>query len=241
MLPGVTSRLSRDARKAETRVALLRAAASLFATDGIEATSLDRIAAELGLTKGAVYAHFTSKKELVSAVMEAFESDPALTQMRSHYFDETRTFEERMREVARTGAELAEDGVFGLSGLEAVLLDLESVLYALRDRDPKILASTRQIFETWGANIDEVQAARGEPLALPGSTLRLLLYNVFRGLLLAHAQSPDLIPRSVFENVYTELARALAISNSTPKQTSRRSASPPAGSGCPPQLDRRRG
>jgi AcrR family transcriptional regulator len=207
----MTSRFSREARKAETREALLQAAASLFATDGIEGTSLERIAAELGLTKGAVYAHFTSKKELVSAVLEAFENDPALTQMRSHYFDETRPFEERMRDVARAGSEMLDEGVFGLSGLESVLLDLESVLYALRNRDPKILASTGRMFETWGANIDEVQAARGEPLALSGSTLRLLLYNIFRGLLLAHAQSPDLVSRGVFEDTYADLASALAV------------------------------
>jgi AcrR family transcriptional regulator len=207
----MTSRFSRDARKAETRAALLHAAGSLFATNGIEGTSLERIAAELGLTKGAVYAHFTSKKELVSAVLEAFENDPALEQMRSHYFDETRPFEDRMREVGRTGATLADQGVFGLSGLESVLLDLESVLYALRNRDPEILASTRRTFEAWGARIDEVQDRRSEPLALPGATLRLLLYNLFRGLLLAHAQNPDLLLPGMFEDAYTDLARTLAV------------------------------
>lgn len=206
----MSSRFSRDARKAETRAALLEAAASLFATNGIEGTSLERIAAELGLTKGAVYAHFASKKELVSAVLEAFESDPALEQMRSHYVDETRPFEDRMREVGRTGAALAGQGVFGLSGLESVLLDLESVLYTLRNRDPEMLASTRRAFEAWGARIDEVQDQRGEPLALPGATLRLLLYNLFRGLLLAYAQNPEL-PPSLFEDAYTGIARELAV------------------------------
>jgi AcrR family transcriptional regulator len=205
----MSTRFSRGARKAETREALLRAAARLFATDGIDSTSLERIASELGLTKGAVYAHFGSKKELVSTVLDAFEGDPLLLQMRSPYFDETRPFEERMGEVARLGAQLVGTGVYGLSSMEAVLLDVESVLYALRDRDPEVIASTRRAFDEWGARIDGVQAARKEPLPIPGATLRLLLYNVFRGLVIAHAQSPELVPPEVFEDAFTKVAEAL--------------------------------
>ena len=93
-------------------------------------------------------------------MLEAFESDPALAGMRSPYSDETRPFEERMRDVARTGAELTEQGVFGLSGLETVLLDLESVLYALRNRDPAVVASERRKFKEWEKSIDSAQATR---------------------------------------------------------------------------------
>jgi AcrR family transcriptional regulator len=60
--------LSRDERKQQTRAAIIDAAARLFAKHGIEATSLDRIAGTLGLTKGAVYSTFASKEELVDAV-----------------------------------------------------------------------------------------------------------------------------------------------------------------------------
>jgi AcrR family transcriptional regulator len=206
----MTSRLSRDARKAETRDALLHAGASLFARDGIDATSLERIAVELGLTKGAIYAHFASKKELVAAVLEAFENDPALLTMRAAYIDETKPFGERMRDVGRAGAELLADGVFGLSGLESILLDLESLLYSLRNRDIDVIDGTRHLIETWGAQIDEVQAARGEPLAMPGATLRLLLYSVFRGLAQAHVQDRELVTRQLFEDVFAKLAAALA-------------------------------
>lgn len=206
----MTASLSRDARKAETRAALVQAAARLFATDGIEATSMERTAAELGLSKGAVYAHFASKRALVAAVLEAFEGVPELAEMRSHYFDDTRPFASRMRDVGRTGAKLLDDGVLGLSGTEAVLLDLESILYTLRNRDPEVVASTQRLFEEWGERIDAVQDERGEPLAVPGTTLRVLLYNVFRGLLLAHAQSPDVVTARVFEDVFTELATTLA-------------------------------
>jgi AcrR family transcriptional regulator len=207
--------LTRDARKAETRDALLRAAARLFAREGIEATSLERIAAEHGLSKGAVYAHFASKKELVAAVLDAFESDPALEPLRSAYADDTRPFAARMRDVGRIGAELTERGIFGLSGVESVLLDLESVLYALRNRDPAVAGSAQELIEASGEEMDEAQRARGEPLARPGVELRLLLYNLFRGLMLAHAQSPEVVTGEGFEDAFTTVATALATQAST--------------------------
>ena len=56
------------ARRARTRNALLRAAASGFASGGYDGVSLDAIAALAGLSKGAVYAHFGTKLDLYLAV-----------------------------------------------------------------------------------------------------------------------------------------------------------------------------
>lgn len=63
--------LTREARKEQTREAIIAAATKLFSKDGIEATSLDRIAGEIGLTKGAIYSTFASKDDLVEAVAVA--------------------------------------------------------------------------------------------------------------------------------------------------------------------------
>lgn len=50
-----------------TRARLLDAAISRFAADGLEA-SFDAVAADAGVTKGALYHHFASKQGLVEAV-----------------------------------------------------------------------------------------------------------------------------------------------------------------------------
>ena len=50
----------------ETRI--VGVAVDLFATRGIDATSLQMIADALGITKGAVYYHFKTKHEIVLAV-----------------------------------------------------------------------------------------------------------------------------------------------------------------------------
>jgi AcrR family transcriptional regulator len=65
------ARLSRADRKEQTRQALLDAGRALFVRDGFHATTLDRIAAEAGFTKGAVYASFPTKADLFLAIFAA--------------------------------------------------------------------------------------------------------------------------------------------------------------------------
>lgn len=54
----------------ETRRGILAAAERLFHAKGLTATSLEEIAAEAGVTRGAVYWHFANKADLVVALFE---------------------------------------------------------------------------------------------------------------------------------------------------------------------------
>lgn len=54
----------------ETRRGILSAAERLFHAKGLARTSLEEIAAEAGVTRGAVYWHFTNKADLVIALFE---------------------------------------------------------------------------------------------------------------------------------------------------------------------------
>jgi AcrR family transcriptional regulator len=55
-------------RSEATSSALIEAARELFAQDGYAATSLDAVVTAAGVTKGALYHHFTGKRELFAAV-----------------------------------------------------------------------------------------------------------------------------------------------------------------------------
>ncbi len=57
-------------RTEATTAALVDAARELFAQDGFAATSLDAVVARAGVTKGALYHHFDSKRTLFSAVYD---------------------------------------------------------------------------------------------------------------------------------------------------------------------------
>ena len=60
-------------RTEATTAQLVAAARRLFATQGYEGTSLDDVVAAAGVTKGALYHHFASKRDLFRAVFESEE------------------------------------------------------------------------------------------------------------------------------------------------------------------------
>jgi AcrR family transcriptional regulator len=64
------TRRTQRQRSEATTSDVLTAARKLFAEAGYAATSLDAIAAAAGLTKGAIYHHFSSKREVFRAVYE---------------------------------------------------------------------------------------------------------------------------------------------------------------------------
>jgi AcrR family transcriptional regulator len=60
---------SRAVQAERTRQQILQTAQRLFAELGYDATSLQMIADEMGLTKAAVYYHFRAKNEILDAIM----------------------------------------------------------------------------------------------------------------------------------------------------------------------------
>ena len=54
----------------DTKYKILVAALRLFAQDGYEAVSVSKIAGELGITKGALYKHYKSKRDIFNSIFE---------------------------------------------------------------------------------------------------------------------------------------------------------------------------
>jgi AcrR family transcriptional regulator len=66
---------SKAAKAEATRRALVAAARDLFGEQGYAATSVDEIARQAGVTKGALYHHFRDKDDLFRAVVEDVKRD----------------------------------------------------------------------------------------------------------------------------------------------------------------------
>jgi AcrR family transcriptional regulator len=79
----------RSTRKAATRARLLQAAARVYAAHGFAGATLDDVAEEAGLTKGAVYGHFGSKDNLLVALMEEYLAAEIAEQVALFDRDET--------------------------------------------------------------------------------------------------------------------------------------------------------
>jgi AcrR family transcriptional regulator len=70
MVTPVKGTSSRTAQAERTRQQILETAQRLFLDGGYDATSLQMIADEMGLTKAAVYYHFRAKSEILHATLE---------------------------------------------------------------------------------------------------------------------------------------------------------------------------
>lgn len=59
-------------RSIETEAKIIKAALEIFVQKGYHGTSVDEITRRVGLTKGALYAHFSSKGELLLRIIDEF-------------------------------------------------------------------------------------------------------------------------------------------------------------------------
>jgi AcrR family transcriptional regulator len=64
-------------RSSATIGSIHAAARRLFAAQGFENTSIDQIAAQAGIAKGAIYHHFASKQEIFTQVLEGLQAEIA--------------------------------------------------------------------------------------------------------------------------------------------------------------------
>ena len=191
--------LSRAERKLQTRAAIIDAAAALFAKQGIEATSLDRIAGTIGLTKGAVYSTFASKEELIDAVAESrsvlIDPDPL--------FRADLPLREGLRSIAEAFLTLRPRLT-----REILCLELEMFLYA--DRHPRWgRAELRALREARREEADRLEAAaaeRGERLPMPAEDFFVALEALLIGIAREQFRDPAVISDSTIESLIVGLA-----------------------------------
>ena len=67
----------RELKMLKTRKKLIQVARQAFATLGYAETSMDKLTAEAGLTRGALYHHFGDKRGLFAAVVDQIDSEMA--------------------------------------------------------------------------------------------------------------------------------------------------------------------
>ncbi len=138
-------------RRAQTRRALLDAAAELFAARGIEGASVDAIAEAAGRTSGAVYDHFGGKDGLLFALLEGWVDD--VTAVIGAELAAARSIEEQMAALWRNVSRpVTGDGRW-------IALEHELWSYAARN-EPARERLARRYQAAW-AGVDEAWAAPG--------------------------------------------------------------------------------
>jgi len=105
---------------------ILGGAIRLFARKGIEEATVQEIAAEAGISAGAVYRYYPSKEHLVRAVFDA--CNMAAEQV----FDEASAGTDTPLEALRRTGRIAWDSILEAGAAEQTVLNLEMVLAGAR-------------------------------------------------------------------------------------------------------------
>ena len=182
----VARRLSRAESQARTRRALIDAAGFLFGKRGYDATSVDEIAARAAVTRGAVYANFAGKEDLLVAVVE--RAGAVMEDMADTYFADPRLeFPVRLRLYAR---HLLQDW---RRVRETILLYSELEVQAMRN--PKLrarmAAAYAGMYDRRGPIIEQGASAHGVALPLSGAQTLQLVGATVRGLLQERIVRPE--------------------------------------------------
>jgi AcrR family transcriptional regulator len=180
-----TRRRRRDERRRETRLLLLQAAAVLFARHGYHGVSLDAVADQAGFSKGAVYAHFSSKQDLLANLLELYcEQQHAQTR---EIMAEPAPLDDRIRRISTWLFRPPQESQ------DWPLLFIELWLQAVRD--PSLRARMQQLQERSSRSvanmIDQEIKARGRTPAVPADDLAQALLALGNGLMMQHLLTPS--------------------------------------------------
>lgn len=185
---GVVEKLTPERRRELTRNALVEAATEVFARRGFHGASLEEIAEAAGFTRGAIYSNFSSKEELLLAVVDRYNDVlvDAFTGMLRDHADEV-------------GGDLSSATSAALWTYQAnrdpalMLLGLELRLYALRNPEfrSRLAELDRRQIEKAAQFIAQEAEAAGLTLAIAAEDLATLGRATCDGLLLFAAVDPD--------------------------------------------------
>ena len=196
-----SARTTRAERQAQTRRALLDAAAEVFIERGLQGASTEAIAERAGFTRGAFYSNFSSKEELFAEVLQdrVYAAYRAMAEAQL-------TSDAPLPSPSRTAEVLAM--VQGdPNGRWLFRLWLELLLQAGRDERMRALAA-----EFWRSNrllISRiVERARGEGRDARGLTneqMATALIAMDIGLAIQHYVDPETVPLDVYPAVFGAL------------------------------------
>lgn len=188
--------MTRAEQQQRTRAALVEAARRHFSDHGYSAASLDKIAADAGFTRGAVYANFDGKPDLLLAVLDA-------------------RLAEQVAALEAAGTDLGEIGRWRLGnaarerGLAWAVTEFR--LIALRDEAlrRRLQERERTLRAAFAGLVEQAVEALEIRLPIPSDQVAAALLALGDGLTQQHDVDPDGVDQETFEAVLAVLIRGL--------------------------------
>jgi AcrR family transcriptional regulator len=192
-------RLTRDEKRAQTRDALIDAAARVFARQGFHGASLDEIAEAAGFSKGAIYSNFDSKEDLFLQVLD--HHDRQQRAALAEALARGSTLEERLRSLGEWFDRMVEEE------RDWSLLTLEFSMYAARNPSLReaLAAHHRQSKEAVADLIERQSADLGFPLADDPGRLAQAVQALGTGISIHRLVDPEAMANDLFPEAVARL------------------------------------
>jgi AcrR family transcriptional regulator len=176
-----------SARREVTRARLLDGARQVIADQGVHGASVEAICEAAGFTRGAFYSNFTSRDDLVLAII-ADDRARILTEIEEVLADPP---DDPARIVAAIQARLAD-----VDSLRRHLVRTELTLYALRSAAvrPDFVRLRREFREGFRRAIDAAAARKGLTLLLETDLLVRTVEALHDGATMQSLLEPDELP-----------------------------------------------
>jgi AcrR family transcriptional regulator len=191
--------LGAEARREQTRRALLASAEAMFLERGYHNVSLDDVADGAGFSKGAIYSNFDSKADLFFAVLEQRARESLA------HFSETALGESDLESVIHAVGAIAEP----LRPDFQSLLDVEARALAARDPDARqrLAELQRRQVARVAELLESISERLGLPLSQPAEYTAALAIAAATGLADLARTDPDGDHEQRFESLVEMLAR----------------------------------
>jgi AcrR family transcriptional regulator len=193
----------RQLKQQRTRALLLDGAARVFARRGYHVATLEEVAAEVGLTKGAVYSNFESKEGLFLALVDS-EIGKRVREIRS-VIGAGATPETVEREAERQFQRFVRDEPHW------PLLFYEFFSYGARNaqlRD-EFVKRRRAVFEVIAEALARRAAELGFTLPRPAEQIAVAVEALMNGLAFMRVIDPDSVPDGLFGAAMSRLVFSL--------------------------------
>jgi AcrR family transcriptional regulator len=191
---GSPSPSAKGAKRERTRARLIEAAAAMISAKGYEATTLEAVAASVGMTRGAIYGNFKNRDDLFLAVLISYfrPLDPP--------FRKGATLKAQMRIVGEAVVAVVH------APKPRPSLAAEFQLYAETHEDMRIrlaritAEAVREHTKKWMVFLPENE------LPIPPEQFIIVVDALIDGLLFQHSLTPELVTDAVIVGAFEALA-----------------------------------
>jgi AcrR family transcriptional regulator len=209
-------RLTQEQRRQQTRDEVLAAAGRVFAKRGFHGASLEAIAEDAGVTRGAVYYNFADKEELFLELLDRRCAERA-QDLRQVFADTDPGDVDAASRQAQLAAQHALDAMTGDAQWRA--LYLEFLAHAARDTAFRRAFARRT--DQMRSTLEDVVVAQTEPivdaLPMPPQQLAVVIDALGVGLWAHHMlHGPRAVPPDLFSKALALLVEGLAVRAATP-------------------------